>query len=145
MYRALSDGGQEPVDGILRVYYFGRLYLHTVLVIDLLGPSLEDMFRERNRKFTLKTVAILAKRMVCICRRSLPELVDFNILPSYVWWSLFTRRDWCIEISSLKISCLGDRERQPPTRYTSSISEWPNDTGTLRPRDTFHITRRSRS
>ncbi|KAJ4307297.1 Palmitoylated plasma membrane-bound casein kinase [Collariella sp. IMI 366227] len=32
--------------------------------MDLLGPSIEDMFRERKWKFTVKTVAMLAKRML---------------------------------------------------------------------------------
>ncbi len=70
MYRTLSDGGQQPVDGIPRVYYFGRLHLHNVIIMDLLGPSLEDMFRERKWKFTVKTVAMCAKRMVCARRQS---------------------------------------------------------------------------
>jgi hypothetical protein len=36
-------------------------------VIDLLGPSLESLYTDHKRRFTLKTVAMLAKRMVCIC------------------------------------------------------------------------------
>ncbi len=54
------------MDGIPRVHYFNPSGLHNVLVIDLLGPSLESLYAKHKRRFTLKTVAMLAKRMVCI-------------------------------------------------------------------------------
>lgn len=50
--------------GIPTAYYFGQEGLHNILVIDLLGPSLEDMFDMCGRKFSIKTVSMLAKFMV---------------------------------------------------------------------------------
>ncbi|KAL1931780.1 hypothetical protein VTP01DRAFT_9924 [Rhizomucor pusillus] len=50
--------------GIPTAYYFGQEGLHNILVIDLLGPSLEDMFDICGRRFSIKTVAMLAKQML---------------------------------------------------------------------------------
>ncbi|KAI9302308.1 kinase-like domain-containing protein [Cunninghamella echinulata] len=50
--------------GIPYAHYFGQEGIHNVLVIDLLGPSLEDLFDSCHRKFSVKTVAMLAKEMI---------------------------------------------------------------------------------
>ncbi|KAF5367088.1 hypothetical protein D9758_003971 [Tetrapyrgos nigripes] len=50
--------------GIPQVYHFGQEGLHNVLVMDLLGPSLEDLFNKCGRKFSIKTVCMLAKQMI---------------------------------------------------------------------------------
>lgn len=49
--------------GVPTVYYFGQEGLHNILVIDLLGPSLEDLFDMCGRKFSTKTVVMVAKQM----------------------------------------------------------------------------------
>ncbi|KAJ2387328.1 Palmitoylated plasma membrane-bound casein kinase [Coemansia sp. RSA 2559] len=51
-------------EGIPEPYYFGQEGLHNVLCIDLLGPSLEDLFDLCRRRFSVKTVAMLAKNML---------------------------------------------------------------------------------
>ncbi|KAF9526977.1 CK1/CK1/CK1-G protein kinase [Crepidotus variabilis] len=50
--------------GIPQIYHFGQEGLHNILVIDLLGPSLEDLFDMCGRKFTIKTVCMAAKQMI---------------------------------------------------------------------------------
>lgn len=55
---------EQAVDGVPNVYYFGQEGLHNILVIDLLGPSLEDLFDHCNRRFSIKTVVMVAKQMV---------------------------------------------------------------------------------
>ncbi|GAN10751.1 casein kinase I [Mucor ambiguus] len=52
------------ITGIPTAYYFGQEGLHNILVIDLLGPSLEDMFDTCGRRFSVKTTAMLAKQML---------------------------------------------------------------------------------
>ena len=52
--------------GIANVKWCGVDGEENVLVIDLLGPSLEDLFVYCGRKFTLKTVLMLADQMVII-------------------------------------------------------------------------------
>ena len=63
-----------PTDGVPQVYYFGQEGLHNILVIDLLGPSLEDLFDMCGRKFSIKTVVMTAKQMVRLAcaRQRLP-------------------------------------------------------------------------
>jgi casein kinase 1 len=50
--------------GVPNAHYFGAEGLHNILCIDLLGPSLEDMFDLCGRRFSIKTVCIAAKQMV---------------------------------------------------------------------------------
>ncbi|KAI9266035.1 kinase-like domain-containing protein [Sporodiniella umbellata] len=50
--------------GVPNAYYFGQEGLHNILVIDLLGPSLEDLFEVCSRRLSVQTVACLAKQMI---------------------------------------------------------------------------------
>ena len=50
--------------GIPNAYYFGQEGLHNIMVMDLLGPSLEEMFDFCGRRFPVKTVCMLAKQMI---------------------------------------------------------------------------------
>ncbi|TIA92676.1 hypothetical protein E3P99_00527 [Wallemia hederae] len=61
-YRSYKILANSP--GIPQVYYFGQEGLHNILVIDLLGPSLEDLFDMCGRKFSIKTVVMTAKQMI---------------------------------------------------------------------------------
>ncbi|XP_058213639.1 casein kinase 1-like protein 1 isoform X1 [Rhododendron vialii] len=59
LYRVLQGG-----TGIPNMRWFGVEGDYNVLVMDLLGHSLEDLFNLCSRKFSLKTVLMLADQMI---------------------------------------------------------------------------------
>ena len=59
VYRILQGG-----EGIPCIYYYGVEGEYNVMVIELLGPTLEDLLNICNKRFTLKTVLMLADQMI---------------------------------------------------------------------------------
>lgn len=66
VYYYLGSGGTLSLTqaGVPKVHWFGTEGDYNVLVIDLLGPSVEELFAKKKRRFSLKTVLMLAAQMV---------------------------------------------------------------------------------
>ncbi|RKO91564.1 kinase-like domain-containing protein [Blyttiomyces helicus] len=104
---------------------FGVEYGFNCMVIDLLGPSLEDLFNFVGRKFTLKTVLLLADQLIRrICRD--PSSSTRIIKPDNFLIGLGNRGN---QVNVIDFS-LAKRYRDPKSQLHIPSKENKNLTGT---------------
>jgi hypothetical protein len=98
IYKTLMGG-----PGVPWMNWSGKQGDYNVMVIDLLGPSLEDLFKLCNRQFSLKTVMLVADQLVCPLFFLSPvetRLLRANCATSYPVLNSFIRTTSCTAISS---------------------------------------------
>lgn len=77
LYRKLG-----PAPGLPKVLYFGECQPYDVLVLELLGPSLERVFNSCSRRFSLRTTTHIAVQILEIIRYIHSQKIIFcNVKP----------------------------------------------------------------
>jgi len=125
IYQALSGGV-----GISPVHWFGRAGDYNALVLDILGPSLRDLFRFCGRKFTLKTVLQLADQLL----ERIEYIHERNFIHRDIKPANFVMGLDMTKLNQVYVIDFGlaKRYRDPRTHQHISYAEHKSLTGTAR-------------
>src|ERR1700679_480489 len=119
--------------GVPRLKWFGQEHNKRVLVLSLLGPSIENIFAASGCHFKLKTVLAIANQMVCfVCLLVfIPYTYLLNSKTSFSIWNLSTLNTSFTAISNPRIFLSGGA---PPSILSiSSTSVSPDGSAILAP------------
>merc|ERR1712072_1497406 len=115
--------------GIPTVRWYGVEGDYNIMVMDLLGPSLEDLFNFCNRRFSLKTVLMLAdqllRRIECVHTRS---FIHRDVKPDNFLMGLGKKAN---QVNIIDFG-LAKKYRDPRTHQHIAYREDKNLTGTAR-------------
>jgi len=64
LYQYLYKKNSTIYKGLPHVYQFTKEGEYNAMVLEMLGPSLEDLFEQCNRRFSLKTILMIADQML---------------------------------------------------------------------------------
>ncbi|XP_062146393.1 casein kinase 1-like protein 1 [Alnus glutinosa] len=129
LYESKLYGLLQGGTGIPNVRWFGVQGDYNVLVMDLLGPSLEDLFNLCSRKFSLKTVLMLADQMInCVEFVHSKSFLHRDIKPEDFLMGLGTRANQVYVIDFGMAKTFRDRSTHQHIPYREN----KNLTGTAR-------------
>lgn len=124
IYKILAGGL-----GIPNLRWFGVEGEYNVMVIDLLGPSLEDLFNYCGRRFQLKTVLMIADQLLCRLEYiHSKNFIHRDVKPDNFLIGLGKRAQICHIIDF----GLAKKYRDPKTHQHIPYRENKNLTGTAR-------------
>ena len=63
-YNSIFQAIGNNVSGFPKIHYFGVVGKYNALIMELLGPSLEEVFNQCSRKFSLKTTLQIAIQLI---------------------------------------------------------------------------------
>jgi serine/threonine protein kinase len=133
LYKLLKGGSKYAEltfkAGIPEVYWYGIEGDYKAMVMELLGQSLEDLFQFCDRKFSLKTVCMLAEQMITrVEYLHLNNFLHRDMKPDNFLMGLDRKADLCYMIDY----GLSKRYRDPKTGEHIPYRDGKSLTGTAR-------------